>query len=160
MATSRTRCLRDGPSRSCRSHQTKWRGARVYPDDQLESVGASPLGPTTYAAPRSAFAIHSGSTIRGEIDAPLSWWRAHLPAGVARVVVRLWPWLLICYLGWVAASWLIAVSFASFADFLLRLSPAVTAATPVLLVLILVVAFAHDIQPQADSRSVEAGQPG
>lgn len=76
------------------------------------------------------------------------------------MLVRLWPWLLICYLGWVATSWLIAVSFASFAEFLLRVSPAVTAATPVLLVLILVVAFAHDIQPQPDSRRVEASQPG
>ena len=33
--------------------------------DEVGPGGLRPLGPTTYAAPRSAFAIHSGSTIRG-----------------------------------------------------------------------------------------------
>jgi hypothetical protein len=29
-----------------------------------------------------------------KIGAPLPWWRAHLPTGTARVMVRLWPWIL------------------------------------------------------------------
>src|ERR1035441_6256445 len=35
------------------------------PHRYLDSEGCTRLGPTTYAAPRSALAIHSGSTIRG-----------------------------------------------------------------------------------------------
>ena len=89
-----------------------------------------------------------------QIDAPHSWWRAHLPAGLSRTLARLWPWLLICYLGWVAASWLIG---ALIPDFMLRITPAVTVLTPLVLVLILVVAFAHDIQPASNSRPAHAG---
>ena len=48
-----------------RHHPNGGGPATVDADGQLESVGRYPLGPTTYAAPRSAFAIHSGSTIRG-----------------------------------------------------------------------------------------------
>ncbi len=79
------------------------------------------------------------------IDAPLSWWRAHLPAGLARLLARLWLWLLIAYLGWAAASWVIA-AFSS--NLMLRLTPLVTIITPLVLVLILVSAVAHDIQPE------------
>jgi hypothetical protein len=90
------------------------------------------------------------------IDAPLTWWRAHLPAGLSRMLVRLWPWVLIAYLGWLAASWLIGTFFA---ELMLRLTIAVTAITPLVLVLILLAAFAHDIQPASDSRPAHAG-PG
>jgi len=79
------------------------------------------------------------------IDGPLSWWRAHLPAGLTRLLARLWPWLLIAYMGWFATSWVIpAIS----PDFMLRLTPLVTPMTPVVLVLILVSAFAHNVQPE------------
>ena len=65
--------------------------------------------------------------------------------GLTRLLARLWPWLLIAYMGWFATSWVIpAVS----PDFMLRLTPLVTPITPVVLVVILVSAFAHDIQPE------------
>ena len=46
---------------------------------------------------------------------------------------------------WVAASWFVGPAFD---ELMLRLEPIVTAATPVLLVLILVTSFAHDIQTE------------
>jgi len=58
----------------------------------------------------------------------------------------LWPWLLVGYLAWFAASWPIA-SF--FGDFMLRITPAVTITTPFVLVLILVSALSHDAHRQA-----------
>jgi hypothetical protein len=79
------------------------------------------------------------------IDAPLTWWRAHLPPTGARILAALWPWILIAYLAWDVASWVIG-SFAN--DFMLRITPAVTAMTPLVLVLILVVSFAYDIRPK------------
>jgi len=54
-----------------------------------------------------------------KIGAPLPWWRAHLPTGTARVMVRLWPWILIAYLAWVSASWFVG---AAFGDLMLRLA--------------------------------------
>ncbi len=90
-----------------------------------------------------------------QIDAPLTWWRAHLPPGTARMLARLWPWVLVAYLTWAVASWLIA---ALVAERILRLTPLVTAVTPLLLVLILVTAFAHDVQPRTDCRRHEAAR--
>ncbi len=38
-----------------------------------------------------------------KIDAPLAWWRTHLPAGVRRFLGRLWPWSFIaCVVAWPA----------------------------------------------------------
>ena len=56
-----------------------------------------------------------------------------------------WPGLLVAYLAWVVASWAIA-AFA--ADFMLRLTAAVTAITPLVLLVILLAAFAHDATRQ------------
>lgn len=52
------------------------------------------------------------------------------------------------YLVWVAASWFIG---SAFGELMLRLAPLVTVATPVLLVLILVTSFAHDIQTETET---------
>jgi len=79
-----------------------------------------------------------------QIDSPLTWWRTHLPRASVRILSTLWPWILVAYLTWDVASWVIG-SFAN--DLMLRVTPAVTAMTPFLLVLILVVSFAHDIRP-------------
>jgi MFS family permease len=78
-----------------------------------------------------------------QIDAPLTWWQAHLRGGLAGALVRLWPWLLIAYVAWAVASWLIG---AAFGELMLRLTPAVSAVTPLVLILILVSAIAHDAQ--------------
>jgi endonuclease/exonuclease/phosphatase (EEP) superfamily protein YafD len=56
---------------------------------------------------------------------------------------RLWPWLLIAYLAWAAASWIIAAISNAV---MLALTPAVTPATPFVLALILLSALAHDSQ--------------
>jgi hypothetical protein len=58
-------------------------------------------------------------------------------------------WLLIVYLAWFAASWPIS-SF--FSDVMRRITHAVTIATPLLLVLILGSALAHDVQPPRSPR--------
>jgi hypothetical protein len=92
-----------------------------------------------------------------QIDAPLAWWRVHLPAGLSQGLARSWPWFLIAYAAWVAASWLIG---ALSAELMLRLTPAVTAITPLVLVLVLLTACAHDIQPPADSPEKHAGPQG
>ena len=55
------------------------------------------------------------------IGGPLPWWRARVPPRLSRwSLARLWPWLLVTYLGWWAGSWAIA-AFA--ADLMLRLPP-------------------------------------
>ena len=88
-----------------------------------------------------------------KIGAPLPWWRAHLPTGTARVMVRLWPWILIAYLAWVSASWFVG---AAFGDLMLRLAQVNTLATPVLLVLILVTSFAYDTQTEMETKDPES----
>ena len=88
-----------------------------------------------------------------KIGAPLPWWRAHLPTRTARVMVSLWPWILIAYLAWVSASWFVGEAFG---DLMLRLTPLVTAATPVLLVLILVTSFAYDTQTETETKAPES----
>ena len=80
------------------------------------------------------------------IGGPLPWWRARVPPRLSRSLARLWPWLLVAYLGWWAGSWAIA-AFAP--DLMLRLPPAVTIATPVVLALILLSALAHATRPRA-----------
>lgn len=78
-----------------------------------------------------------------QIDAALTGWRTHMRLRLSRPQAQLWPWPLIVYLAWAAASWVIAAVSGSL---MLRLTPAVTAATPFLLVLILLSALAHNIQ--------------
>jgi hypothetical protein len=59
-------------------------------------------------------------------------------------LARLRPSLFVAYLAWAATSWVIAAISNAV---MLRLTPAVTAATPFVLVLILLSALAHDSQP-------------
>lgn len=73
------------------------------------------------------------------IDKPLGWWRAHVRW--SRLLARLWPGLLIAYLGWMATSWIIGMYRN---DLMVRLAPVQTAITPVALPLILAVGFAKD----------------
>ena len=78
-----------------------------------------------------------------KIDAQLPWWRAHLLSRLSRLLARMWPSVLIVYVCWVAASWVIGTLFN---EFMLHITPAATAVTPVGLALILVGGIAHDIQ--------------
>ncbi len=65
------------------------------------------------------------------------------PSRLSQIIARLWPWLLIAYLVWWEAAWIIA---ARSPDLMQRLTPLVTILTPVVLVLILASALAHDRQ--------------
>jgi len=82
-----------------------------------------------------------------KIDASLTWWRAHLPVSSRRLLAKLWPWSLIAYSVWFASA---AILGYFFNELMLNLTPIVTVATPVLLLLIVLTAFAHDVQKQTD----------
>jgi hypothetical protein len=84
-----------------------------------------------------------GVTAATQVGAPLDWWRAHLRGGLAARLAGLWPWLLIAYLAWSVGSWLIADRFA---DLMLRLTPVLSAMTPLALVMTVVSAIAHDLR--------------
>ncbi|HBY98479.1 MAG: hypothetical protein M5U01_38670 [Ardenticatenaceae bacterium] len=96
---------------------------------------------------------------RTKMNAPLIWWRAHLSAGGVRFLAKLWPGSLIAYLVWLASAWILGQFFN---EFMLSLTPAVTAMTPGLLVLIVFTAIGHDIQRQADPHQAHStsGLPG
>ncbi len=83
-----------------------------------------------------------------KIGTSFTWWRAHADNRVARMLAGLWPCLLIGYLVWDVVAWLIGTAFG---DFMLRITPLTTAATPVVLILILLSGFARDTQPSEGS---------
>jgi hypothetical protein len=96
-----------------------------------------------------------------QITAPPTRWRTWLGPRVRRLVARLWPWLFLAYLAWAAGSWIVAAISNAV---MLRLTPAVTAATPFVLALILLSALAHDSQqsqaaPPAGAADHLGGQP-
>jgi GNAT superfamily N-acetyltransferase len=65
-----------------------------------------------------------------QITAPPARWRTWPGSRLTRLLAWLWPWLFIAYLAWAAGSWIVAaISNAA----MLRLTPAVTAATPFVL---------------------------
>jgi hypothetical protein len=82
------------------------------------------------------------------IGAPFTWWRAHVGSGAERVLAALWPWILIGYLVWDVVAWLIG-SVSN--EVMLRLTPVTTAATPVVLILILLSGFARDTRPETEA---------
>lgn len=81
-----------------------------------------------------------------QITAPPARWRAWLGSHLT----RLWPWLFLAYLAWAAGSLIIAAISSAV---MVQLTPAVTAATPFVLALILLSALAHDSQPTIASRA-------
>jgi len=88
-----------------------------------------------------------------QAGAPLTG-RTRVGPRLSGLLARLWPWLLVASLAWAAASWVIAAIVGSL---MLRLTPAVTAATPFILVLILLSALGHDVQ-QARAASNQAAR--
>lgn len=93
------------------------------------------------------------------IHSSLSWWRAHVPGVVSRALSALWPWLLAGYLAWAVVGNALAASSAGGAV-LLRLRTAVTAATPIVLLLTLLSAPAHDSRRPVDARLVQPDDVG
>ncbi len=74
-----------------------------------------------------------------------------MPPGLPQALVALWPWLIVAYLAWFAASWPIGFLLG---DLMLRLTPVVTVATPVVLALILAAVLAHDDRRHTGLRQV------
>jgi len=91
-----------------------------------------------------------------QITAPPARWRTWLGPALTRLLARLWPWLFIAYLAWAAGSWMIAAISNAV---MLHLTPAVTAATPFVLVLILLSALAHDSQQSQAAQQPEGPPP-
>lgn len=81
------------------------------------------------------------------IGAPFTWWRVHVGTVARRVLAGLWPGILIGYLVWNVVSLFIG---SVWSEVMLRLAPVTTAATPVVLILILLSGFAHDTRPETE----------
>jgi hypothetical protein len=92
-----------------------------------------------------------------QITAPPTRWRTWLDPRLTRLLARLWPSLFIAYLACAAGSSVIA---AISNVVMLRLTPAVTAATPLVLALILPSALAHDSQHSQAAQQPEGPPPG
>jgi hypothetical protein len=82
-----------------------------------------------------------------KIQAPLTWWRAHLSLTARRVLASLWVWTLVAFLLWFPVEW--GIAFLS-NDLMLRLGPMMTAILPLLLLVLLVTGFARDLQSRPD----------
>jgi hypothetical protein len=96
-----------------------------------------------------------------QITAPPTRWRTWLGPPLTRLVAGLWPWLFLAYLAWAAGSWIVAAIPNAV---MLAFTPAVTAATPFVLALILLSALAHDSQqsqaaPPAGAADHLGGRP-
>ena len=98
----------------------------------------------------------SGKRSPADSGARPTGWRTWLGPRLTRLLARLWPWLCIAYLAWAAGSWLIAAISNAV---MLRLTPAVTAATPFVLALILLSALTHDSQQSQAAQQPESPPP-
>lgn len=83
-----------------------------------------------------------------QIHTPMPWFRAHRLGVAVRLLAVLWPWVLIAYLVWFVVEPVLGYFFN---DFVLKLTPLMTIATPVLLLLVVAIAYAHDIRKQWDT---------
>ncbi len=83
------------------------------------------------------------------INAPLTWWRAHLSVHSRRLLATLWPWSLITFFLLGSVDLEIAV-FGNNSNLVNLLGPFLMG----LLLLTIIAAFAHDIQRQTNSHQV------
>jgi len=79
------------------------------------------------------------------IDAPLTWWRAHLSLRSKHVLAKLWPWPLIACVGWSCGEDILGYFFNDALRNLLPLTIVLSLGLPLLSVL---TGFASDIQRQ------------
>jgi hypothetical protein len=96
-------------------------------------------------------------------DADPRWWRTHVPRLATRLLAGLWPWLLVVYLAWAAAAWVVG---ALSNTVMLWVAPVQTALTPVLVALIVASGIANDraavgalCAPAADALRTPPGPP-
>jgi hypothetical protein len=88
-----------------------------------------------------------GGVTATRIHAPLAWWRAHLSPTARSILATLWPWMIAALLPWFPVEG--AIAYLS-NEVMLRLAPMATAILPLLLLLVLVTGFAHDLRQHAD----------
>ena len=78
-----------------------------------------------------------------KIQAPFTWWRAHLSFHLLHVLARLWPWSLLFFFFWLAGIVLLGYFFN---ELVLSLVPFSFSFTLVLILLAVLTGFAHDTQ--------------
>ena len=83
-----------------------------------------------------------------KIQAPFTWWRAHLSVHWRRLLATLWPWSLIAFFFWLVGT---AILGYFFNEFVLSLARLLLYFTLGLLLLAVLTGFAHDIQGQTNS---------
>jgi hypothetical protein len=84
------------------------------------------------------------------INAPLTWWRAHLSVGSRHVLANLWPWPLAAYL--LLSFILVEVAIFGNTKSLINILPPFMFGV---LFLTIIVGFAYDIQKEAVSHQIE-----
>ncbi len=87
------------------------------------------------------------------INAPFTWWRAHLSVHSRRILATLWPWSLIAFVLWVAGEWILGYFFN---EYLLNLGLIPLFFTLGLVLLTVLTGFAYDIQRQTDSHQASS----
>jgi hypothetical protein len=84
------------------------------------------------------------------INAPFTWWRAHLSLHSRRFLATLWPWSLIAFVLWLAGEWILGYFFN---EYLLNLGLITLFFTLGLVLLTVLTGFAYDIHRQTDVQS-------
>ena len=94
--------------------------------------------------------------IATRIHMPLTWWRAHLPVGLQRMLARLWPWSYsLCLI-----SWLYLFPGTNLHDYVFEINnPELVVSVTILsafgsLLLTILTGIAHDVQRQSVARRV------
>ncbi len=95
------------------------------------------------------------------INAPLTWWRAHLSMGLGRLLEKLWRWSF----GACLAAWLLLFPGSSILGYFFgvddpNLVPVLFFLALGLLMLTILTGFAHDVQRQTDSHQIPATMSG
>jgi hypothetical protein len=84
------------------------------------------------------------------INAPLTWWRTHLPSSLLRVLAGLWPWALIVLVLWFPGAWILGHFFN---QAMLDLGPVLFLLFDLVLpLLVAMTGLAYDIQRQTNSQ--------
>jgi len=87
------------------------------------------------------------------IQAPFTWWRAHLSVNSRRFLATLWPWSLIAYLLWFPGEWILGYFFN---EYLLNLGLMSLFLDLGLGLLAVLTGFAYDIQRQTDTHQASS----
>jgi hypothetical protein len=87
------------------------------------------------------------------INAPFTWWRAHLSVKSRRFLATLWPWSLIAYVLWFPGEWILGYFFN---EYLLNLGLISLFFDLGLGLLAVLTGFAYDIQRQSETHQASS----